>query len=80
MSANQPPVSVDDAITQLTAAEADENTAADAMITAYAGVPARIAAAVAAATATQLASFGALNTAITAESAKMKAALAAPTS
>ncbi len=81
MSSTQP-ATLDDAIAQLAATEADENAAADALVTAYAGVPARIQAAVDAAvakgaTTAQLASFGSLRDQIAAESTKMKAALAA---
>lgn len=78
------PVDIAEALDQLTATSADENSAADALVSAYAAVPQRIADAVAAAsklnaTPAQLAAFGALSTAIQAEADKMKAALAAPT-
>lgn len=62
------------AIDEATATEADQNAAADALITAYAGVPARIDAALASGTS----SVKALSAAITAEATKLRAALEAP--
>jgi len=74
---------VQTAVDELSATNVDSNSAADALVDAYALVPQRIAEAVAAAqakgaTPAQLASFTALNDSFKAEAAKMRAALNAP--
>lgn len=77
------PTDVQTAVDELTATSVELNAAADALVDAYAGVPARIQAAVDAAVAkgatpTQLAAFGALKTSLDAEAQKMRTALDAP--
>lgn len=62
------------AITELTATSADENAAADALIDAYAQVPARIDAALSGGTS----AVRALSVSIKAEADKLRAALEAP--
>ncbi len=74
---------VQTAVDELTATSVESNSAADALVDAYALVPQRIADAVAAAqaagaTPAQLTALTTLNTAFKAEAAKMRAALNAP--
>lgn len=77
------PANLDDAITELTATEADENTAAAALVAWVATVPAQIQAAVDAAvklgaTAAQLAQISQVGSNMSQAAAAMKAALVAP--